>query len=269
MEQHVSYEREINLEQLVHAVLRKIKIIILAGLFFAILVAGYRYITAGSSMGNQEQVTYQPVTDYIGRANIYLGSAMDAATAEAMRTYLTGNEVIQSVISELNLNSEQILTYWNVYNMINLQNSTDTMIMITVAGPEEVLVQDVTDLLSTIGAQKLSEKFNKDGIILLEPAYTEQRFYNNEVKSIVKNTGLIIKELVKYIVIGFVLGVFLCSGLYMFLFIIDSSIKDEKDIAGHLGIPVLGKIPVIRGTNESVRKSLKKKKHRLTQYANE
>jgi capsular polysaccharide biosynthesis protein len=265
MEQQGYYEKEIELGQLIRAVLRKSGKILIVGILFAVLIAGYKFITADSTVTNQEQITYSPVIDYIGRAKIFLGSDTDTATAEAIRSYLTGNDVIQNVIGE----TETDLNYYNIFNLINLANSTDTMILITVVGTDEALVQNITDALATIGSEKISEKFNKDDVIVLEPAYTEIRQYNAEVKSFVKNNSLLIKSVIKYAIIGFVLGAFLAAGIYLLIIMTDSSIKDEKDIEGYLGLPVIGKIPAIKGTKKLIDKGKSKKKLRLTQYSAE
>lgn len=270
MVQQGEYEREVDLGQLILSLLKKSKNIFLAGMIFALLITVLKFITIDPSITNQEKVSYYTATDYVGRAKIFLGSDTDTATSEAIRSYFTGNDVIQNVIGNMDYNEEEFeITYLSIYSHISTQYSTDSMIVLSYVGTEEAMVQEITDLLATIGSKKISEKFNKDAVMILEPAYTEIREYKAEVKEVVTNNTLLIKHLVKYVAIGFVLGSFIAAGVYLLLFMFDTSIKDEKDVIGYLGVPVLGKIPVIKETKKIVEKDKAHRSGRLNQYVEE
>lgn len=81
------------------------------------------------------------------------------------------------------------------------------------------------------------------------------------------NTRLaMVKNAVKYAVIGGVLGAFLAAAVILFLFMINTSIRDEKDVQLYLKLPVLSEIPVISGKEATVKRDKLKKKERLNQY---
>ncbi len=263
MEQKSNYEKEIDIKQLIFELLKRVKLLFLAGVIVAVFFAGYKYITSGSSMAEDTQINYQPTTDYLGSASLFLGNESTAITSTTARTYLTGNEMLEGAIDKLKLN----LTYEQVKSMINLNNSTDAMIMINVTGSEEKLVQDITNYIATTGSTNLVVKLTNSSVALLEPALTIHREYNIEIPVTVHNYPKLIKELLKYAIIGFILGVFIVATIYIVIYMIDSTIKDEKDAYSYLGIPVLGTVSSIKGTKKQVEKGKRKKKLRLTQYS--
>jgi capsular polysaccharide biosynthesis protein len=85
--------------------------------------------------------------------------------------------------------------------------------------------------------------------------------------SAVNSLSNIFKRLLKYSVIGFILGALLAAGIYIILFMVNNTIKEEQDVEGYLGLPVLGRIPSIKGTRKLVEKGRRNKKLRLTQYS--
>ena len=77
----------------------------------------------------------------------------------------------------------------------------------------------------------------------------------------------VIKSGIKYILLGGVLGGFLAAGFIFFMIILDTTVKDEKDVAFYLDLPVLASIPVMEGEENQVKAGRKNKKARRNQYA--
>lgn len=67
-------------------------------------------------------------------------------------------------------------------------------------------------------------------------------------------------------VIGAFLGGFCALAVLVVLFLIDTTIKTEQDIALLLDIPVMGTIPVIEGEKRQVRRARRNRKSRYMQY---
>jgi capsular polysaccharide biosynthesis protein len=263
MEEKINYEKNIYLKQLIFELLKKAKMFILIGIIFAILIIGFKYITSGTTIADDTRITYQPTTDYLGTASIFLGSKSSTSTSTAAQTYLTGYEMLEGAINKLNLD----LTYEQLKSMINLNSSTDTMIIINVTGSEEKLVQDITDYIATTGSANLITKLSDSAVVMLEPAFTVYREYNAEIPSTVHSIPKLLKELTIYAIIGFVLGVFIAAAIYLFIYMTDDAIKDEKDAYVYLGIPILGTVSIIKGTKKQVEKEKRKRKLRLSQYS--
>lgn len=76
----------------------------------------------------------------------------------------------------------------------------------------------------------------------------------------------VVKSGVKYILVGGMLGGFLAAAVIFFMILIDTTIKDEKDVAFYLGLPVLAEVPSIQGEERTVKAGRKNKKERLNQY---
>ncbi len=262
MEHKYAYEKEINVKQCVFMLLQKKSKIILVGILLSVLIIGYKYITSGSSMSEETQVKTVPSKDYLGMAKIYLGYESRPILSESIKSYLSGNEMLEGAIKELNLD----ITAQELYRMISFQNSTDFMVRINVTGSDEEMVQSITEYLATVGSSKIRDKLVDQEAILLEPAFTRPKG-NVEVAVKAFSIKKLIMELVKYAVIGFVLGAFLTCGVYLTLFMLDTTIKEKRDVEGYLGVPVLGAITVVKGTNKEVEKGKRNKKDRLTQYS--
>lgn len=69
-------------------------------------------------------------------------------------------------------------------------------------------------------------------------------------------------------VIGGIMGLFLVAAVYVVLFLIDTTLKTEQDLALILELPILGTVPVIEGKKKDVRKGKHHRKLRYMQYGN-
>lgn len=87
-----------------------------------------------------------------------------------------------------------------------------------------------------------------------------------EPKAKISTVGSVIKSAIKYVLVGGVLGGFVAAAVILLLFMMDTTIKTEKDVAFYLGLPILGAIPVIEGKEKEVKAAKSKKKQRLNQY---
>ena len=67
-------------------------------------------------------------------------------------------------------------------------------------------------------------------------------------------------------VIGAILGGFVVAAVFVVLFLIDTTLKTEQDIALVLDIPVLGNIPAMEEKKKDVYKGKRNKKSRYMQY---
>lgn len=218
-------DREIDLGQLILLLWKKAVKIILAGLITAALLVGLKAVTTISAVNGNGT--------YIGTSKIYIANDVPSATADAIHAYFTSNDLLNNAIKDLNLN----LSVPELISMINLGNSTKTLITLNVTGTDRELVQRVTDYLTSHGIEQIINGFKYKSAIIVDPAYTSA------------STGIgwvnFIKRMVKYCALGFLLGIAAAAGVYAFLFIHDNSIRDERDIHYYLGVPVLGIIPAV------------------------
>ena len=66
-------------------------------------------------------------------------------------------------------------------------------------------------------------------------------------------------SIIKWTVIGLLLGVFLCAMIIVIRFLLDDTIKTSEDIEKYLGLSTLALIPVFDGTED---KKKQRNKHR-------
>lgn len=241
-------EREIDLMQLMILLWKNIRKIVLVGLAAVVLFEGinaFKIITKVSREGK-----------YAGTAKIYVAQDVPKTASVAIITYFTSHDLLNGAINDLHLN----LTVSELNSMINLENSTETLVTINVYGDDEASVKNITDYLAAKGIKQINN-FGYNSARLIEPAYASA---NTDV-----TFKYVINKIIKYGLAGFLLGAFMVIGVYSFLFINDSSIKNESDVRYYLGVPVLGTIPAIEGTREYIDKDKKNKKQRLSQYSSE
>lgn len=261
MNEYTKYEKNIDLNQIIGILLKKLKYIICLSILTAIILAGIRIITIDTS--SMTLIKYKEVTDYLSSAKIYVGNGISPQTAEAVRTYLLGNEIAQNVNKDLSID----LDYNTYKNMVNLSNSTDYIITINVIGDNEQQISNIANSIASIGTQKIIEKFKLDEAMLLEPAFTTLRNYTIEVTTNDIDYKKILVEIIKYGLGGLFLGIFASSFVFIYKFILDKTIKDEKDVKGYLNLSVIGTMPVIsEGKHGKSDKKYYPKKNRLNQY---
>lgn len=147
------------------------------------------------------------------------------------------------------------------------------------AKEQEVLINTIGDhTLDAVNESEYAtvdldlESLQKDNIQKvadLEKSLAEKKDSFEKLEAPVKtvaNVKSVIISTIKYAIIGGVLGVFVSVGSILLLFIIDKTIKDEKDVEYYLGLPVLATIPMVKGQEAAVKAGRKNKKKRLNQY---
>lgn len=107
---------------------------------------------------------------------------------------------------------------------------------------------------------KESQVANIDSINTLKETLTEKQGSFEALVMPVQGMSL------KLPVIGAFLGVFGVAAVLVVLFLIDSTLKTEQDIALALELPVLGTIPAMESKRREVRKGKSRRKSRYMQY---
>lgn len=245
MNQIENNDREIDLLQLLCVLQKKVVSIILIGTLVTILMVGIKLILVS---GSEEPY------DFVGTTKIFVDKSVPATIGEGIRTYLVSSEMLNKVNEDVGL----AFSMKELKSMVHLDDSTDTLISIHVSGKDENLVHKVTDSIAKLGVREIRIKFDFASAIIVEPAFTTDLSDTN--------TANFRNEIIRFGVIGFILGVFLAIFVYVVLFMYDTTLKDESDIENYLNIPVLGIVPAIKGTKKYVEQNKKNRKLRLSQY---
>ena len=106
----------------------------------------------------------------------------------------------------------------------------------------------------------------------LNNALEEQTFelmvYEREEEpedTVITPTRIVISA-IKFAIIGGVVGVFVAAAVFCVMYLLDTTIRDEKDVEFYLDLPVLAVVPVMEGEEANVAAVKKNKKARLSQY---
>lgn len=187
---------------------------------------------------------------------IYIFSKTTSITSLAdlqMGSQLTGDftiiattrEVVDSVIEELNLNTN----YDTLVKNITVTNPTSShMLKIQVKDPNPVMAANICNTLSDKLREQIADIMSTDKPSVVQRAIPPQRPASPNV---VRNTE-----------IGALIGAVLVAGILVAAHLLDDTIKTEEDIKKYLGVDVLAAFPYVRGidTKRSGSKAASSKK---------
>lgn len=137
-------------------------------------------------------------------------------------------------------------------------------------GPHDM--QEVTEsFYSTVElSYETTQTSNEDKVTSFMESLEAKTKEFEEMKEPEKAAGsvtAVLKSGIKYILMGGLLGGFIAAAVIFFVIIMDTTVKDEKDVAFYLDLPVLASVPVIQGEEKTVKAGRRNKKARLSQYA--
>jgi len=102
----------------------------------------------------------------------------------------------------------------------------------------------------------------------LEDQTFELMVYEREEEpedTVITPTRIVISA-IKFAIIGGVVGVFVAAAVFCVMYLLDTTIRDEKDVEFYLDLPVLAVVPAMEGEEANVAAVKKNKKARLSQY---
>lgn len=167
----------------------------------------------------------------------------------------TGNAVLNVTVVHTDINSAR-----KIYNLvIECMNSNQEDFKQKI-GNYTITLLNESESASVDIALKDTQVANIDTINTLKETLTKKQ---ESFESLVMPTqGMSLK----LPVIGAFLGGFAVAAVFVVMFLIDTTLKTEQDIALVLDIPVLGSVPAMQDKKKDVRKGKRNKKTRYTQY---
>lgn len=177
---------------------------------------------------------YESTTEIyvLSRASTETVTSSDLTASTALTSdyqqIITSRDVLEKVIEELGLD----MTYDQLYSNLSVSILSDTRILsITVSDPDPLQAQELVTSIREVSAEHIQTIMDIQAVNTVEEANLAE---NPSSPNVTKNT-----------LIGAILGIFLVAGLIVLLFILDDRIKTPDDIEKHLGISVLGSIPLV------------------------
>lgn len=248
MENQNNYEYEeieVDIKELFEVIINKIGIIILATLFAAIIAFALSkfYISPKyESTTKIYLIAKNEDTNNITTSDLQLSSQL---TNDYM-TLVKSRPVLEKVISDLNLDTNPK----NFANLISVSNPNNTrIIIITTKYSEPETAKAIADSVRTISAEHIQNIMDLEEVNVVEEGNLPE---NPTSPNVLLNT-----------IIGAVLGTIISTLIILIIYFLDDTIKSPDDVERHLGLSVLGSIP-IQDDEASVRNKKNKRSSRKT-----
>ncbi len=220
------YEMEIDLLDLLYYLSKKIWILIVATVIFAV---------AGATI-----TMYAMDEEYTAEARLYIlnrGATIGSLSMsdfqvsdQLMEDYLVliqGRNVTQEVLDILKLD----MTRNELAELITVQSINNTRVFkIQVTDTDPQRAADIANCVRKVASRQLESIMDVDAVNLVYDAEVPQR---KSGPSVTKNT-----------MIAAMLGLVLVAGIFVVIYLMDDTIRTEEDVERHLGLSVLGVIPL-------------------------
>lgn len=233
-------EMEIDLGELIFALLRKWWVIMLAGILFAaagLCIAKFAIEPTFESTTSVYVISRQK-EDVTTSSDITLGTQLmkDIAALAKSRT------VSEEVISTLNLD----IKVKEFGNLVAVTSGSDTRFLsIKVTHTEPAMAQAIANAVRDVVAKRAVEVMKVEAVNVADYA-------NLPLEKAAPSVA-------KFTLLGGVLGAFLAAGIIAVLFLLDDTIKTPDDVEKYLKLSTLGSIPF---DEESAAEEVTNKKNR-------
>ena len=136
--------------------------------------------------------------------------------------------VLNPVIDELHLN----MLYGQLYSKVGVTALNNTeIIKITVTDGNAILAKNIANVIAEHFTESVKELYNMDNVNVLDVAIQEEKPFNINV----------MKQLVIYFIVGFMLS----AGLLFTIFYFDRTVKSTEQVEQKIKLPILGSVQKI------------------------
>lgn len=235
-------EIEIDLLELIGAVLRHIPLIILVTLFFCVIVILYDKIVVTPMYESTTKIcVLEKQSDKLTSGDLQTSTWLTKDYIELVKT----RSVTESVISELGLMSgDKEMTHETLLGKMTITAVTDTrMITISVLDKDPYLACEIANSIREHASSHIQKVLDTQAVNVAEVANIPTK----PVSPNVRKDGLI----------GGLVGAFLTVIYIVVMFLMDDTINTGEDVERYLGLSTLGVIPM----DEETRKNTTRKKH--------
>lgn len=219
----------INIEQLWQILKKNLLMILSLAVVFAI----------GSALITYFLITpkYQASTQILVNQKEQQGQIQVQEVQTNLQLINTYNEIIKTpaildkVIDNLKLEGESA----NLASKVNVTNQQQSQVInVTVTDVEQAEAVKIVNEISKVFQDEIENIMNVDNVSILTKAEKSEN-----------PTPVSPKPLVN-IAIAFILGALLGLAIAFLREFLDKSVKNEEDVAQHIGLPVLGSIPAFK-----------------------
>lgn len=228
MNQNLTYEYEeeldINFKEMFFSLLDKWYIILLSGLTLALAATAYaRFFIPETFESGTSIYIYSQQADNMTYNDLQLGSTL----TKDYEVLIKSRTVLESAIRKLDL----AMDYGQLSGMVSVNVPMNTRIVeIRVRTTDPYLSRDIADTVREIAGNNIAEVMGVDAVNVVEKANLPETKCSPNVR--------------KYTVIGGALGVIMSCAVYVVLFLLNDTLCTQEDVEKHLGLSVVGLIPL-------------------------
>lgn len=221
-------EEELDLSELFSYFMKNIGIIIIFVLLFLVLGLGYTLFIKVPQYHSDVTVILVNKTSQQTSSTLQSDVMINQKLAATYRELVESRRVLSQVIDELDLN----YTVEQLQEMISVENVKETeIIKINVSSKIPTEACKIANETAKMFKKEIAEIYNLENISIIDEAKIPRNPYN--------------MNLVKDIIIYFMLGLVVSCGIVFVIYYFDNSVKSVEQVEKVLGIPVIGTVPVL------------------------
>ena len=237
--QRVNDEIEIDLLEIFDVLLARIWLILSAGLFGALVCFAISKFIMTPYYDSTTKIYILNKTDNasVTYSDVQMGTQLTKDYAELINS----RYVLEEVIQKLSLEED----YKKLLKKVSVSTPTDTRIVsITVEDEDPVQAMSTANCIREVAGEHIQNVMDIEAVNVVETANMP-----------IEKAG---PSVVKWTLIGGVIGILLISAIILVQYLLDDTIKSSEDVEKYLGLSTLALIPVVE--EENGRKKKKKKR---------
>jgi len=157
----------------------------------------------------------------ISQSDVALNKNLVTTYAEIVKS----RRVLDQVIDELSLNIKYEVLAGKI--SVSAVNNTE-IIKITVNDADGVAAKNIANITADIFTEEIANLYNMDNVNILDEAIVSEEPYNINV----------VKQIIIYFMIGFVLA----AGILFVIYYFDRTIKSVEQVEQKIKLPILGSV---------------------------
>lgn len=227
MGQRYDEEIEIDLMEIFMVLLHYIWIIVMAAVIVGVAAFSFSRFVITPTYESTTRILVLNRQDGSGNNLTYSDLQLGTSLTKDYPELIQSRYVVEKVMEIFELNT----TYEAFIKKIQVSTKSDSRIIdITITDPDPLLAKEIADALRDIAAERIVEVTDIQAVNMVDAANIPDSPANPSV--------------IKWTLIGFLLGGFLAAAVVLVRFLLDDTIKSSEDIEKYLHLSTLGLIPL-------------------------
>ncbi len=239
---------ELNLQLVFSALLQKVKLIILCTILGGLLLGGYTHFFTDPTYKSQVQMYVSNYTDLTATTSSVTASGLTTSQA-LVNEYIVvvKNDMVISEISDALRSKGYVMSNRAIRSAAALSSVNETaMLSVDVETTDPKLSKAICDSFAEVVPSMLQDTMEIGSVKVMAPAQLGMQ------------TG---PNMVGRVILGLILGFVLCCGVILLIFMMDNTVRNERELKKRLDIPVLGEIPTIIDETPPKEKKKNRREH--------